>query len=61
MERLNNIEWINQRIAELIIERRTASEENQKYINGNLTWLYERKYTILKGGEINEQSQKTRT
>ena len=51
MEMLNNLEFIQNRIGELVIQRREASREIQKKINANLTWLYARKYELLKGGD----------
>lgn len=48
MKKLNNLEWIKNRIAELIILRRNSNSKDQKQINTQLTWLYNQKYKLLK-------------
>lgn len=52
-EKLNNLEYIIDKIKSLILARRVASQDTQKRINTQLTWLYNQKYKILKG-EVKE-------
>lgn len=49
MDNLNDINYINDRIKSLVLARRVASQDTQKRINAQLTWLYNQKYKILKG------------
>ena len=44
METLNNLNWIQNRIKELILLRRKSSLAEQKRINVQLTWFYNQKY-----------------
>ena len=48
MNKLNNLDWIKERIRQLIILRRESSNENQKQINVQLSWLYDQKFKLLK-------------
>ena len=48
MNKLTNLEWVKNRIKELIILRRKSNLDDQKRINIQLEWLYNQKYKLLK-------------
>ena len=48
LKRLDDLNYINEKIKTLIIARRTANEKTQKNINFDLTFLYDIKYKLLK-------------
>ena len=48
MNKLTNLEWIKNRIKELIVLRRELKLDDQKRINIQLEWLYNQKYNLLK-------------
>lgn len=52
-EKLNNLDYITNKIKLLVLARRVASPDTQKRINTQLDYLYNQKYKILKG-EVKE-------
>lgn len=48
LNRLNNINYLKQKQMSLLIARRTATEQEQKIINIELSIIYKAKYKLLK-------------